>query len=218
MFDVELRSFYLTVDVELRSLYLTFKWNNLIKFLQWGAVIGTYNLDNSYSFFFGNSRFHCETSLKRPTEAPTTVLEYVRRSKCRRNVVSFTLLQLYPRVKGRECCRKKKGRQKTEVRRKEVGSGGELETRFVSCRHLEAISYRFTRAPTKVSVHLHLESSSGIVRYRYCNACYEYRPESCGLGLWLALLVRMPPKDVKRLNSSRNLFDGDFHPSSSIPR
>ena len=69
----------------------------------------------------------------------------------------------YPRVKGRECYRKKKGRYRTEkeVRRKELGSRGELETRFASCRHLEVISYRFTRAPTKVSVHLHLESSLG---------------------------------------------------------
>lgn len=52
---------------------------------------------------------------------------------------------------------------------------GELETRFASCRHLEAISYRFTRTPTKVSVHLHLESSFEIARCTYCNACYEYR-------------------------------------------
>lgn len=28
----------------------------------------------------------------------------------------------------------------------------------------------------------------------------------------------MPTKDVKRLNSSCNLFDGDFHPSFSISR
>lgn len=69
-----------------------------------------------------------------------------------------------------------KGRKR---RTKRGRAGGELETRFASCRHLEAISYRFTRAPTKVSVHLHSESSFEIARCTYCNACYEYRP---GLG------------------------------------
>lgn len=89
-----------------------------------------------------------------------------RRNMCdRASVVEMLSALPYPRVKGRECCRKKKEGQRTEreVRRKEAGNGGELETRFASCRHLEAISYRFTRAPTKVSVHLHLESSLGIV-------------------------------------------------------
>jgi len=48
-------------------------------------------LNNTYSFLLGDSRLHCETSLERPTEAPTIVPEYVRRSKCSRNVVGFTL-------------------------------------------------------------------------------------------------------------------------------
>lgn len=136
-------------------------------------------MDNTYSFLLGDSRLYCETSLERPTEAPTTVPEYVRRGKYSRNVVGFTL----PTSERKRMLRKEE--RETENGKGSAtkrGSGGELETRFASCRHLEAISYRFTRAPTKVSVHLHLESSLGIVRYRYCNVCYEYWSESLWVG------------------------------------
>lgn len=131
------------------------------------------------------------------------------------------------RMKGREYCRKKRerwrkieGERKGEARRTGKGSAtkrgkekGELETRFASCRHLEAISYRFTRTPTKVSVHLHLESSLEIVRDvgRYCNACYEYQ-----LELWVGFMTCTTRSHAterrKTLKLHGNLFDGDFHP------
>lgn len=137
-------------------------------------------MDNTYSFFLETRASIVKLLLKDLQKHLQR-----RRNMCNgASIVEMLSALPYPRVKGRECCRKKKGGQRTEreARRKEVGSGRELETRFASCRHLEAISYRFTRAPTKVSVHLHLESSLGIARYRHCNACYEYWPESCGLG------------------------------------
>lgn len=131
------------------------------------------------------------------------------------------------RMKGREYCKEKRKIEKERERESEresrrAGKGsatkrgkvkGELETRFASCRHLEAISYRFTRTPTKVSVHLHLESSLEIVRDvgRYCNACYEYR-----LELWVGFMTCTTGSHAterrKTLKLHGNLFDVDFHP------
>lgn len=155
----------------------------------------TYNLNNTYSFLpLGDSRPHCETWPERPTEAGAeATLGYVRRGKCSGNVVGFTSPTREWKEEsvverregaGRRGWRTGEGNQRKSQTEKEGSAGtkrgrareGELETRFASCRHLEAISYRFTRAPAKVSVHLHSESSFEIARCTYCNACYEYRP------------------------------------------
>jgi len=129
-----------------------------------------YNSRNAYSFLETASSI-----VKLGLKDPQKHLQRRRNMRDAASVVEMLSALPYQQVKGGECVAErrarareerwggvrepgtrkgKEARAKEEERRRlrrhderERAGERELETRFASCRHLEAISYRFTRTP-----------------------------------------------------------------------